>query len=225
MVVFPRNDRAFRVHVEWAIERLAPRDPAGLEAYVKVTYPHTRVHERTPLADFGGRKVWYVYRDGSLSVAEEHDWSSTSDVAEFDIDASGTYVGANAAAASLVGIALEQIIGMAVGSFTRHESEDDPGRRAFDALAEEGYLESTAVVVRPDGTEVPVRYRITGTRGTGYGMVMAELQNDELEAEAMRRRDQYKARVEQAGQGHLEHDDPRVVVRDKGRLPDSTGSG
>ncbi len=204
--MFPRNDRAFRVHVEWAVERLAARDPAELEESVKAAYPHTRVRERMPLADLGGRHAWYVYRDGSLTAADEHDWSATSEVAEFDIDATGTYVGANAAAASLVGIAVEQIIGRTVGSFTRHERDQDAGRRAFAVLAEAGYLESTAIVVRPDGNEVPVHYRITGTRAHGFRMVMAERHNvDDDQVGATR-------------------DDPPAAVGDTGAVPDATDS-
>ncbi len=224
IVLFPRNDRAFRAHVEWAVERLAERNPEELEESVKAAYPQIRVRERIPLADLGGRHAWYVYRDGSLSAADEQDWSATSEVAEFDIDATGTYVGANAAAASLVDMPVEEIIGRSVGSFTRHERDDGPGRRAFAVLAEEGYLESTAVVVRPDGSEVAVRYRLTGTPARGYRMAMAPRQDHERQTEATRRRDEYTALVEQAGDAYPEDDDPRAGVADTRSLPGATGS-
>jgi PAS domain-containing protein len=92
---------------------------------------------------------------------------------EFEIDPNGTYAGANPEAAALVGRRLEDVVGARIGSFTRHETVDDPGRRAWAVLAAQGYLESTAVVVRPDGDAVPVRYRITGSADAGYRKVMS----------------------------------------------------
>jgi PAS domain-containing protein len=168
----PHADLAFRAHVEWALEQSAVNDPADLERYLRDAYPDVRVHPRIALADLGGERAWYAYRDGSPSYADG-DWWSTPGLATFEIDATGTYVKANAAAADLVGRAIEDIVGARVGSLTRHGSADDPGQRAFDVLSERGWLESTAVVVRPDGNEVPVRYRIAGTPREGYQMVMS----------------------------------------------------
>lgn len=168
----PRADSAFRAHVEWALDQAESDDPAELERLIRDAYPDARVHERTQLADLGGEKAWYAYRDGSLSYTDGN-WWSASDLATFDIDATGTYVAANDVAADLVGRRVEDIVGTRVGTLTRHEAVDEPGRRAFDVLAEAGSLESTAVVVRPDGTEVAVLYRITRTSPHGYQMVMS----------------------------------------------------
>jgi PAS domain-containing protein len=172
VVLFPRDDLAFRAHVEFALARF-PRDSKGLEDYLGAAYPEVRVRERTGLADLGGEHAWYVYRDGSVRAASDRDWWTNSELPEFRIDASGTYVGANAAAADLVGRAEAAIVGIRIGSFTRHEPVDDPGDHAFRVLAEMGSLESTAVVVRPDGEQVAVRYRLTGSPADGYRMVMA----------------------------------------------------
>lgn len=172
LVVFPRVDAAFRAHVDSAMERLDPDDPAELEEYLRDAYPEVSVRERLRLADFGGVPAWYVYRDGSLNTLTDEDWWTSPDLPEFHIDTQGTYVAANPAAVALVGRKAEEIIGMRIGSLTRHEPVDDPGLRAFAVLAETGVLESTAVVVRPDGAEVAVRYRLSGGAEDGYRMVM-----------------------------------------------------
>lgn len=172
VVVFPHDDLAFRAHVDSAVERSAREDPAKLETYLSDAYPDVRVRERTGLADLGGDRAWYVYRDGSLISPIDEDWWKSADLAEFRIDGSGTYVSVNATAAELLGRDIDSIAGQRVGSFTRHEAVDDAGLRAFAVLAEQGVLESTALVVRPDGEEVAVRYRLTGSPKDGYRMVM-----------------------------------------------------
>ena len=174
VVVFPHHDLAFRAHVEWAVEQFAPSGPAHLEASLADAYPGARVRERVALAEVGGHHAWYVYRDGSVRRDGHEDSWTKPDVAEFRIDGAGTYTAANAAAAELVGRDLDEIVGIRIGSLTRHEELDDPGLRAFEVLAATGHLESTAIVIRPGGKEVPVRYRITGTAAEGYRMQMME---------------------------------------------------
>lgn len=172
VVVFPRDDRAFRAHVEWAVENLDPAQPEQLQEQLSDAYPEVRVQWRIGLADLGGDRAWYVYRDGSAVTSTDADWWTRPDIAEFHIDATGSYVSANAAAAELLGRSIGDIVGKRVGSFTRHEAAPEPGLRAFAVLAETGCLESTAVVVRPDRAEVLVRYRVTGHPAGGYRMVM-----------------------------------------------------
>lgn len=184
VVVFPNQDRAFRAHVEWAVERLATNDPAHLEASLSDAYPDARVRERVALAEVGGHHAWYVYRDGSARRAANRDWWAKAGVAEFLIDGAGTYTAANAAAAELVGRDIDHIVGMRIGSLTRHEEVDDPGLRAFEVLADTGFLESTAIVVRHDEEEIPVRYRITGTPADGYRMHMVKREEPHTGADA-----------------------------------------
>lgn len=174
VVVFPDDDLAFRAHVHWALGHAAD-DPATLQASLHDAYPDARVRERAALAGFGGRHSWYVYRDGTALASRDKDWWTRPDLPEFRIDSTGTYIAANAAAAELVGREIDEIVGMRIGSLTRHEAVDDPGLMAFAALAEEGALESTAVVVRPGGEEVAVRHRLTGDPESGYRMVMVRL--------------------------------------------------
>ena len=172
LVVFPRDDRAFRAHLEWAVEHVDPARPEQLQEQLSEAYPHVRVQARIGLADLGADRAWYVYRDGSAVTSTDADWWTRPDIAVFDIDATGSYVSANAAAAELLGRDIDDIVGKRVGSFTRHETAPEPGLRAFAVLAETGCLESTAVVVRPDRAEVAVRYRVTGHSAEGYRMVM-----------------------------------------------------
>lgn len=168
ILVFPDDDLAFRAHVEAALRR-RPQAPADLEEYLHDAYPEARVRERLGFAELGGEHAWYVYRDGTALTSRDEGWWASADLAEFEIDATGTYRAANATAIELVG---RDVVGRPIGSFTRHEAADDAGLRAFAVLAETGVLESTAVVVRPDGAEIAVRYRLTGNPTDGYRMVM-----------------------------------------------------
>ena len=171
VLVFPDDDLAFHAHVDAALRR-RPQGAAAFEQYLYDAYPEARVRERSGLADLGGEHAWYVYRDGTALTSRDEDWWSSPYLPAFEIDPAGTYTAGNAAAADLLGRDVRSIIGSRIGSFTRHEATDDAGLQAFAVLAEKGVLESTAVVVRPDGTEIRVRYRLTGNPAVGYHMVM-----------------------------------------------------
>ncbi len=180
LVTFPASDHAFRAHVEAAVE-LLPADGAvssahcrRVEAEVRLAYPRASVRAQDALATLavGGPSAWYAYRDGQIEGrGAEEDWSMDESLPRMKFDDRGTYFAANQAAADLVGVPIEAILGSRIGRFTRHEPTDSPGLRAFDVLAREGSLESTAIVVRPDGDEIPVDYRIVSA-DDGFEMVL-----------------------------------------------------
>jgi PAS domain S-box-containing protein len=167
------------VHVEAAVESLGDRPLAAdsrrdVEALVREAYPSTELLVRDRVVAAARTDVtWYAYRDGRGSARTvEEPWPDDASLPRFVFDASGTYVAANAAVADLVGLSIDEVLGSRIGRFTRHELDPSAGLRAFDVLVREGVLESTAVVVRPDGTELKVDYRITASDDGRYVMTM-----------------------------------------------------
>jgi PAS domain S-box-containing protein len=167
IVTVPSRDRAFRVHVEAAITK-GIATPDDLTQEIRRAYPGVRVHRSEPLGTLtpGGSR-WYVYRDGEVLGAEPgSDWWADESLARTSMDAAGRYTDANASAAELFGVQREAIIGANAGAFTRHEDSDDVRAGLFTTLLKTGELSSTAVVVRPDGSEVRVEFH-TGRRHDG----------------------------------------------------------
>ena len=166
ITVFPHDDHALRAHVETIIG--STHDPDEFERRLRGVFPAAVVREQAALARLGPRR-WYVYRDGSaLPARDATDWDSP-DVGTMLISRAGRYLSADQAAANIYGVPVEAIPGAAVGSFTKHEGSDEGGRRAFEHLAESGFLTSTAVVRTPAGQEWPIDYRID-VEGDAYRM-------------------------------------------------------
>jgi PAS domain S-box-containing protein len=93
------------------------------------------------------------------------------------VGAAGKYVEANAAAAALFGVSRHKIIGKPAGSVTRHEANEEVGRRLFATLAATGALHSTAVVTRPDAEEWSIEFHMRPTEAAdGYVVVMRRIQ-------------------------------------------------
>jgi PAS domain S-box-containing protein len=179
VITFPHEDAAFRAHVEAAQAAAGRWDGEAVERDIREAYPAAVVRRAQPLAELSpGVETWYVYRDGEI-VPGEHsaDWWLDGAAAEAVVDARGRYVEANAAAAELFGVSRRRIIGKAAGTFTRHEANEEVGRRLFAALAETGTLQSTAVVKRPDGEEWPIEFHMRPTPAAdGYLVVMRRIQ-------------------------------------------------
>jgi PAS domain S-box-containing protein len=155
----PSTDRAFRVHVDAAVARIPNITADRLAAEIRLAYPEARVHEASPLGTIGDlRPRWYVYRDRQARRTAESDWWRDETLPRTVLDASGRYVDANEAASDLFGVPREGIIGAKSGSFTRHEADEALARRLFDELARTGELSSTAVVIRPDGSQIPIDF-------------------------------------------------------------------
>ena len=67
-VCFPRDDAAFVARVQQLIHPPAAEEPllAAVEALLRETYPLARVSPRDPGAALDGKRVWYVFRDGTV---------------------------------------------------------------------------------------------------------------------------------------------------------------
>ena len=158
ITVFPRDDEALRVHVGTLLES-GISDADGLEQGLRGTFPAAVVRTQAALAGFGNAH-WYVYRDGSVRPPADEAWLESPDVGHLIIDGDGCYVSADEHAARIYGVPRASIAGARIGTFTRHEGGDAGGLRAFERLRAVGSLASTAIVVRPDGEEWLIDYRI-----------------------------------------------------------------
>jgi PAS domain S-box-containing protein len=159
---FPHDDLVFRVHVEAAQARIGKWLRPEIEAEIRAAYPAAVVRPAEMLAQSEPGVVrWYAYRDGHFEpAAAEADWWDDPELAR-TVTSGDRYVEANQAAADLFGVSREEIVGARSGSFVRHENNEEVRARFYTLLAEVGMLHSTAVVVRPDGEEIPIEYRIT----------------------------------------------------------------
>ena len=177
VITFPHDDVAFRTHVE-AAQAVAGRwDGELVEREIRLAYPAAVVRRAHPLAELSATKeTWYAYRDGEITPDRVGEWWVDERLPQTVVDAAGKYVDANAAAAALFGISRRKIIGKPAGSFTRHEANEEVGRRLFAALAEAGALHSTAVVTRPDGEEWSIEFHMRPTSAAdGYVVVMRRI--------------------------------------------------
>jgi PAS domain S-box-containing protein len=159
---FPHDDLAFRVHVEAAQARIGKWLRAEIEAEIRAAYPAAVVRPAELLAQAEpGVATWYAYRDGHFEpAAPEADWWDDPELAR-TVTSEDRYVEANQAAADLFGVSREAILGARSGSFVRHGNDDEVRTRFYALLSAVGVLHSTAIVVRPDGEEFPIEYRIT----------------------------------------------------------------
>jgi PAS domain-containing protein len=160
LLCFPPYDVVF---ARLAAERLAAlptKDPDALQTDLRATFADATVRRREPLASLGRGEAWYAYRDGRYSpFTDAAPWWEAPDVARFEIDAGGRYVGANEAALALIGVDAEGLREIRSGDLT------DAATRPtvpwlWQLLQDVGVLHSTSRLVTPDGRKVPVEYRL-----------------------------------------------------------------
>jgi PAS domain S-box-containing protein len=177
VITFPHDDVAFRAHVE-AAQAIAGRWVGDLvQQEVRLAYPAAVIRRAHPLAELSpAKETWYAYRDGEITERPLGEWWTDDALPRAVIGAAGKYVEANDAAAALFGVSRRRIIGKPAGSFTRHEANEEVGRRLFATLAEAGALHSTAVVTRPDGEEWSIEFHMRPTSAAdGYVVVMRRI--------------------------------------------------
>ncbi len=170
---FPSADRAFAAHVELARQRLERWDCDAVMQSVCAAYPSATATRADASASLDGSEVWYVYRDGSPlpRQADSSADSSAGEVARCVVGPDGRYVDADDAAVDLFGVERDQIVGRLAGQFTRHDGDEGLGQRLLELAGAEP-IASTAVVVRPDGEELTVRFSVSARAGGGYEVEM-----------------------------------------------------
>jgi PAS domain S-box-containing protein len=164
VVTVPSDDDAFRVHVQMAVNsRLdsgGPLEIDDVESEVRQAYPDAQIRSNDDLARLSPDDVvWYAYRDSTREAASQDAWWDDPSLARTVVDEDGRYLDANEPAGALFGIEARDIVGRTAGDFTRHATAR-LGSALMSTLARTGALESTAVVVHPDGTEVPIAFHI-----------------------------------------------------------------
>lgn len=163
VISIPSHDVAFRTHVEVAVDALVSRSRLTgdvLRAAISKAYPDATVRVKQELASVTPEVVLYAYRDQQVARAPESDtWWEDDDLSATVVSDDGVYLEGNDAALRLFGVDRAQLIGSGAGSFTRHEGAH-LAVSLFETLSAAGHLDSTAVVVRPDGSEVRIAYHM-----------------------------------------------------------------
>jgi PAS domain S-box-containing protein len=128
---------------------------------LRKAYPASTVQVGDPLGSLGATRRWYVYRDGRTPpTVVGDDWWTDDTLPTTVVGEDGRYVDANSAAEELFGVPRASIVGALSGSFTRHEDDPGLGSRLLETLRRTGAMASTAVVVRPEGEEIPIEYHM-----------------------------------------------------------------
>lgn len=162
VVTIPSADRAFRAHVDAAIEDLGLKDLPALEVRLREAYPSAVVHASSTLGSLVADDArLYVYRDRNAARQPlPGDWWRDETLPRTVVNDEGRYLDANDAAAKLFGVDRSTIVGSTAGRFTRHPGSEDLARRLFETVARYGEIASTAVVVRPNGELVPIEFHM-----------------------------------------------------------------
>ena len=175
IVTVPSRDLAFRVHVEVAMSGDGGFAPDALEAVLREAYPRVAVHAGNAFGTIMPEDArWYVYRDPHAAEATTTPapWWDDLSLPRTVVGTDGRYTEANESAARLFGVSREQILGATAGAFTKHERSEIVRDRLFDALQRGMELCSTAVVVKPDGSEQEVDFHASPSASGGSTTVM-----------------------------------------------------
>jgi PAS domain S-box-containing protein len=172
ILCFPADDEVLRKRVRDSVDKgdetsaKAARD--GLLSRLRVVYPRADVRIRDPLAGFGEPTV-YIFRDGGIaSRLGSETWGDEPTAARLVTNDQGIYVQANDAAAELLGVERDKIVGQPAGTFTKPDARIEDAAGLWDLLTTTGRLHSLAVVARIGGRDVRVEF-ITQRDADGKG--------------------------------------------------------
>jgi PAS domain S-box-containing protein len=172
-VTFPGDDAVFgeRVREILAGHPIDHPDQAIeiLERRLRGLHPGVTIRVRSEVAGLGGAQVLYVFRDGSaLSSFARDEWTGDPSTARVVTDGTGRYLDANAEAATLFGVARDDIVGRSAGTFTTPDERIQDADALWRSLATSGRLHSLALVHRPDSAAISVEF-VTIRDGDGPG--------------------------------------------------------
>lgn len=160
---FPADDVVFAERVREALDGVVA-DSTGRDVEtllldrLRVVHPRVATSRRQSLAGFGDTTI-YVFRDGSaLSALVDEAWIDDPRTARVVTDETGRYVEANAAAAALFGVPIEEIVGRQAGTFTRPDARIEHPDALWRAIASHGKVHSLAILRCGDGTEESVEF-------------------------------------------------------------------
>jgi len=159
IVSVPSSDAAFARAVSDALQGGRVASEADLEGALRPLFPWTTVRRRELSSE--RMTTWYVYRDRDFGPAQSAPWWESGDAASLTVRvADGVVIGADPAAASLLGRDPEQIIG--------HPFTDLIDRRAvpvarsiWSVLLEHGVVTTVLAAIRSDGLQALIDIRAT----------------------------------------------------------------
>jgi hypothetical protein len=152
----PSHDVVLRRVVQQMSHGASPLSRAELEAQLRPLYPRIAVFEGQLS---GERPPLYVYRDGRYEPEPPDPWWGAPDVPSVRVDAAtGRIVSASKTWASLMHADERALMGRHYLDFVL------PAAHAvasvmFEALRDEREVRSKALVVRQDGTTLPIEFR------------------------------------------------------------------
>jgi PAS domain-containing protein len=158
----PSHDVVLRRVVEQVSDAASPLSPAELEAQLRPLYPRIAVFEGQLS---GERSHLYVYRDGRYEPEPLDAWWAAEDVPSVRVAlATGRIVSASKAWATLMHADERALVGRHYLDFVLPAAQA-LATAMFDALRDEREVRSRALVVRQDGTTLPIEFRATRRNG------------------------------------------------------------
>ena len=176
IATFPRGDTAFAALVERLYAGLGgDPDPRALERALRPFHTRAIVSPQEPIASLGP-PIWYVYRDGTISIQADDRWWDDPTCARVVFD-DGIVVEANDAAAALVGLDVGRLVGLSGRALVPAGSLDDFGF-VRQAMNEAGFAQSVFDHPTGDGGRRVIEYRIMpggDHRSIAYWRAVAEI--------------------------------------------------
>ncbi len=158
----PSHDVVLRRVVERVSDAVSSLSPAELEAQLRPLYPRIAVFEGQ-LSGEGSHL--YVYRDGRYEPEPLEPWWAAPDVPSVRLaTATGRIVSASKEWAALMHADERALVGRHYLDFVLPAAQA-LATALFDALRDEREVQSRALVVRQDGTTLPIEFRATRRNG------------------------------------------------------------
>jgi PAS domain S-box-containing protein len=156
----PSHDAVLRRVVDDLTRTQEPDTPEELADLLRPVFPRVAVFERLVS---GERQNLYVYRDGRYEPERRDAWWENPDAPCIHVSTvDGRLLSVSGAWAGLMGSSESDLVGRHFLEFVQPEAR--PAALAmFDVLGGEREVRSEAVVVRPDGTSIPIEFRAIHT--------------------------------------------------------------
>ena len=144
ILTIPSSDLAFRAQIDRLTAHGVPRDPAALEARLRLLFPRAVVRRR----DISGEpSAWYVYRDGAWRPDLTVSWWEEPGLPSVVVSDDGWISEANATARDLLGIEEAEVGGRHFTDFVEPGTLDDSV--AMFEIVSEGHPLTATVLLRP----------------------------------------------------------------------------
>ena len=155
MNTIPSNDVVLRRVVDRVTEGDQPDSAADLAQRLRPLYPRIAVFERQLS---GERAQFYVYRDGRYEPERGDPWWEAPGVPSVQVSArTGEVTSVTGSWARLMRAGEHELVGRNLVDFVLPEARS-AARAIFEAVSQFREVRSEALVLRPDGTTIPLEY-------------------------------------------------------------------